>query len=83
MNLHRMLLQRAEAGRPVRIGLIGAGKFGAMFLAQARMTAGFHVIAVADLVPENARAALERTGSTPPTTLGWSQHLDVPQLMPA
>ncbi|MHA1153801.1 MAG: NAD(P)H-dependent oxidoreductase [Alphaproteobacteria bacterium] len=62
MNLHRMLLQRAEEGRPVRIGLIGAGKFGSMFLAQARLTAGFHVMAVADLVPENARAALERTG---------------------
>ena len=62
MNLHRMLLERAEAGRPVRVGLIGAGKFGAMFLAQARLTAGFHVIAVADLRPENARAALARTG---------------------
>ena len=38
MNLHRMLLERAEAGRPVRVGLIGAGKFGAMFLAQARVS---------------------------------------------
>ncbi len=62
MNLHRMLLQRAEAGRPVRVGLIGAGKFGSMFLAQARLTAGLHVMAVADLKPENARAALDRTG---------------------
>ena len=42
MNLHRKLLERAEQGRPVRVGLIGAGKFGSMFLAQARMTAGFH-----------------------------------------
>ena len=33
MNLHRMLQARAAAGRPVRVGLIGAGKFGAMFLA--------------------------------------------------
>jgi len=62
MNLHRKLLERAEAGRPVRVGLIGAGKFGAMFLAQARLTAGFHVMAIADLAPENARKALERTG---------------------
>ncbi|MCH8997111.1 MAG: flagellar biosynthesis protein FlgA, partial [Proteobacteria bacterium] len=62
MNLHRMLQARAEAGRPVRVGLIGAGKFGAMFLAQARLTSGFHVMAVADLAPERARENLERTG---------------------
>ena len=65
MNLHRMLRARAEDGRPVRVGLIGAGKFGSMFLAQARLTTGFHVMAVADLAPENARAALERTGWPP------------------
>jgi predicted homoserine dehydrogenase-like protein len=62
MNLHRMLEARAAAGRPVRVGLIGAGKFGAMFLAQARLVPGFHVVAVADLAPERARANLERTG---------------------
>jgi predicted homoserine dehydrogenase-like protein len=28
MNLHRLLQQRAVAGQPVRVGLIGAGKFG-------------------------------------------------------
>ena len=62
MNLHRMLEARAAAGRPVRVGLIGAGKFGAMFLAQARHTPGFHVVAVADLAPERARENLARTG---------------------
>ncbi len=40
MNLARMLRQRAEAGRPVRVGIIGAGKFSSMFLAQARTTRG-------------------------------------------
>ena len=35
MNLHAMLLEREAAGRPVTVGLIGAGKFGTMFLAQA------------------------------------------------
>jgi predicted homoserine dehydrogenase-like protein len=69
MNLHRMLRARADDGRPVRVGLIGAGKFGSMFLAQARLTTGFHVMAVADLKPENARAALERTG-WPPERVG-------------
>ena len=40
MNLHSLLLEREAAGRPVTVGLIGAGKFGTMFLAQARLTRG-------------------------------------------
>lgn len=62
MNLHILLRERAEAGRPVRIGLIGAGKFGAMFLAQARRTPGLHLVAVADRDPTRARENLARTG---------------------
>jgi predicted homoserine dehydrogenase-like protein len=57
-----MLRRRAEQGRPVRVGLIGAGKFGSMFLAQVRTTTGLHLLGVADLSAERARAALERTG---------------------
>src|SRR5262245_43951245 len=45
MNLHAMLLEREAADRPVTVGLIGAGKFGAMFLAQARLTRGLHLVA--------------------------------------
>ncbi|MDB5770778.1 MAG: hypothetical protein JWM42_1152, partial [Burkholderia sp.] len=35
MNLHKLLQARAAAGKPLRVGLIGAGKFGSMFLSQA------------------------------------------------
>jgi predicted homoserine dehydrogenase-like protein len=62
MNLHGYLAARAEENRPVRVGLIGAGKFGAMFLAQARRTPGIHVLAVADLDVERARSTLAVTG---------------------
>ena len=62
MNLHRMLQQRAAAGKPLRVALIGAGKFGSMYLAQAKHTPGIHMVAIADLVPERARASLARTG---------------------
>jgi predicted homoserine dehydrogenase-like protein len=62
MNLSRLLHARAEEGEPVRVGLVGAGKFGSMFLAQVRRTPGMHLVAVADLAPERARAALARTG---------------------
>ena len=62
MNLHRMLRQRADEGRPLRIGLIGAGKFGSMYLSQARRTPGIHLVGVADLSPRRAKAALLRVG---------------------
>lgn len=62
MNLFKLLQQRAETGRPVRVGLIGAGKFGSMFLAQAIRTPGLHVLGIADLAPNRARAALARVG---------------------
>ena len=62
MNLHRMLLARAAESRPLRVGLIGAGKFGAMYLAQAAHTPGIHIVAIADLAPERATASLVRVG---------------------
>ncbi|SVB53374.1 uncharacterized protein METZ01_LOCUS206228, partial [marine metagenome] len=64
MNLYKLLAARAEEGRPVRVGLIGAGKFGSMFLAQARKTLGIHLLGIADLDVERARAACARTGWT-------------------
>jgi predicted homoserine dehydrogenase-like protein len=62
MNLHRLLLQRAAENRPLRVALIGAGKFGSMFLAQARRTPGLHLVAVVDLDPRRAQESLARTG---------------------
>ncbi len=62
MNLHRKLQQRAAENRPVRIGLIGAGKFGSMYLAQIPRTPGVHLVGIADLSPANARVNLARVG---------------------
>lgn len=49
MNLHTLLQSRAASGNPVRVGLIGAGKFGSMFLAQIPTTDGLEVSVIADL----------------------------------
>src|SRR5258705_8450515 len=62
VNLHAMLLEREAAGRPVTVGLVGAGKFGTMFLAQARLTRGMHVVAVADLDVARALRQLRIAG---------------------
>ncbi len=62
MNLYTMLAARAAAGRPVRVGLIGAGKFGSMILSQARHIEGMHIVGIADLDVGKARASLARVG---------------------
>ena len=62
MNLNRMLLKRQSEGQSIRVGLIGAGKFGTMFLAQALKTSGIHIVGIADLEPEKAGGNCLRTG---------------------
>ena len=62
MNLHRLLKEREALGEPLRVGLIGAGKFGSMYLSQARHTPGIRVIAIADLSPARAKESLQRVG---------------------
>ncbi len=62
MNLYAKLQQRAADHQPIRIALIGAGKFGSMYLAQVPRTPGVHLAAIADLSPEAARHNLARVG---------------------
>jgi predicted homoserine dehydrogenase-like protein len=62
MNLSSLLQRRAGAGRPVRVGLIGAGKFGSMFLAQVPTIPGLEVTVIADLDTERARDACRAVG---------------------
>ena len=62
MNLYAKLLEREAQGKPLRVGLVGAGKFGAMYLAQVPKTPGLHLAGIADLSPENARTNLQRVG---------------------
>src|SRR5690606_20979414 len=60
MNLYAKLLERKD--KPLRIGVIGAGKFAAMYLAQVPKTPGIHLVGIADLRPDNARENLKRVG---------------------
>ena len=62
MNLFPKLQQRDAEQNPIRIGMIGAGKFGSMFLAQANRLPGIHVVGIADLNPSNARSNLAYVG---------------------
>ncbi len=60
MNLFAKL--QARAANPLRIGLIGAGKFAAMYLAQVPKTPGVRLVAIADLSPGNEKETLTRVG---------------------
>jgi predicted homoserine dehydrogenase-like protein len=62
MNLSSLLAARHAAGKPVRVALIGAGKFGSMFLSQVPHTPGLEVPVIADLDPERAREACRTVG---------------------
>ncbi len=62
MNLHRLLKQREERGEPLRVALIGAGKFGTMYLSRVRHTPGVRLVAIADLDLQRARDALQAVG---------------------
>ena len=65
MSLYQKLQARAAANKPIRVALIGAGKFGSMYLAQIPRTPGIHLVAIADLSPETARKNLARVGWSP------------------
>jgi predicted homoserine dehydrogenase-like protein len=65
MSLYAKLKARAAENRPVRVGLIGAGKFGSMYLAQVPRTPGVHLVGIADLSPQAARRNLARVGWNP------------------
>ena len=65
MSLIQQLKARAADHKPVRVAIIGAGKFGSMYLSQVPRTPGIHLVAVIDLSPDRAKASLAR--------VGWSQ----------
>ncbi|MFO1080908.1 MAG: SAF domain-containing protein [Reyranellaceae bacterium] len=65
MNLYSKLLARQQDGRPLRIGMIGAGKFGSMFLAQLLKVPGIHLVGVVDLSPAAAASNMAYVGWPP------------------
>ena len=65
MSLYSQLQQRQDEGRPLRLGVIGAGKFGTMFLGQALRLPGVHVVGVADLDVAQARSNMALAGWPP------------------
>ena len=80
MNLFSKLKERDP--NPIRLGLIGAGKFATMYLAQVPRTPGVRLAAIADLSPENAKANLKRVGwdRFPPISEDWQELVSQPEI---
>ena len=82
MNLFSKLKERES--NPIRIGLIGAGKFAAMYLAQVPKTPGVELVGIADLDPEKAKENLKRVGwdpaRMPPITEDWEKLVSNPRV---
>ncbi len=66
-QLPAILANRIADKGPVRVGVIGAGKFGSMFLNQVPFSPHLSVAVIADLDPDRARAACR--------TVGWQDDL--------
>ena len=62
MALYTQLLMREAANDPLRVGIVGAGKFGSMYLAQVIRTPGVHLVGIVDLSIGNAKRSLTRVG---------------------
>jgi predicted homoserine dehydrogenase-like protein len=84
MNLFAKLKEREEQGSPLRVGLIGAGKFAAMYLAQVPRTPGVELVGIADLSPSHARENLKRVGwepaRIPPISEDWEKLVSDPKI---
>ena len=67
MNLYKKLQLRASENKPIRVGIIGAGKFGSMFLAQVVKLPGIHVLGICDLNIVQTKSNL--------SYIGWAESL--------
>ncbi len=47
MDFYNLMLKRQEAGKPVRVGVIGAGMYGSQYVTQAKFVPGIKLVAVA------------------------------------
>ena len=63
--LSQLLAQRAAESNPIRVGIIGTGKFGAGLVAQISQMKGIEVSAIADINAHNAQNAYLSSGVRP------------------
>ncbi len=71
-----LLAQREAEGRPIRVGLVGAGKFGGGLVAQLAQMRGIEIAAIAEQSIERAQRAYVMAGKLPEPMLQEAQDLN-------
>lgn len=71
-----LLAQRAAENRPIRVGIIGTGKFGGGVVAQISQMRGMEVAVIAEISVERARHAYTVAGRLPAEALRIANNLD-------
>src|SRR4051812_37396605 len=56
------LAERERTGKPIRVGIVGAGKFGSSVAHQLSRMPGMRLVGIADLYPDKATAVFTRNG---------------------
>ena len=74
--LSRLLAQRAAANEPIRVGIIGAGKFGGGLVAQISQMKGMETVVIADIDLERARTTYQVAGGVPAEAVQVAQNAD-------
>lgn len=63
IGMNSELAERQKIGKPVKVGLIGAGQMGVDVMAQVTRMKGIEIVAIADIQIERAKAAYETAGA--------------------
>ncbi|PLS83716.1 MAG: NAD(P)-dependent oxidoreductase [Chloroflexi bacterium] len=62
MGLYEQLAERQRTGKPISVGLVGAGQMGTGLVSQVALMQGMDVTAIADIALDRARQALVAAG---------------------
>ena len=62
MALYEQLVERERSGKPISVGLVGAGQMGTGLVSQVAGMQGMNVTAIADIALDRARAAFRAVG---------------------
>src|SRR5690606_30892319 len=71
----RLVSREAETGKPIRVGVVGAGQMGRGLIAQIQNTRGMAVSVVADIEEQRAIDALQAAGATEIVSSGTVEEL--------
>lgn len=81
--IHQRLAERQWAGKPIQVGIIGAGTFGTQIIAQTCRMQGMRIAAIVEIAPQRAMKALAAGAVNPASITQATSGSDINQAMKA